>query len=227
MPLLKKWKSRGAIWGIWHVKETVDELKSMLAEYQFIEEDLSGYKSESRRMEYLAVRVLLKEVTGSCARILHMPSGRPYLEDGGMKISISHTKGYVAVGLHPDSDLGIDIEYYSERVAKVSSRFVRDDEMEYISENVPSDAIQDKNFIYRLLLIWSGKETLYKIIDSPEVDFREHLRIYPFRFDVNDTFLNGGYGIMKAKEYKSDIQSEFLIDFIVHEDFVFTYSVAD
>ncbi len=47
----------------------------------------------------------------------------------GYHISISHTLGYVAVILSRDYEVGVDIEYVSDRVNRISSRFLRDDEV--------------------------------------------------------------------------------------------------
>ena len=33
---------------------------------------------------------------------------------------------------------------------------------------------------WALLLHWSAKEVMFKCMNTPEVDFREHLRIFPF-----------------------------------------------
>lgn len=225
MPLLSKWNYNGAIGGIWHVTETIDELRSFLPADYYIDDEVRAYKSESRKIEYLAVRVLLKDIAGCLYRISHSPSGKPFLEGTTMKISISHTRGYVAVMLHPDKETGIDIEYFSDRVKKVAPRFVRDDEMEYISHYDYGELVQ-RNHLYMLLLIWSGKETLYKIIDYSEVDFKNHLCIYQFGLNLLDDEIYKGWGKMNAKEFKSDKQSDFTLEYLLHADFVCTYCVA-
>ena len=83
------------------------------------DEELASMKALSRKVEYVAVRVLLAALAGSEKRILHHPSGKPYLEDGSFRITVSHTRGFVAVGLHPEREVGIDIEYMSERVGRL------------------------------------------------------------------------------------------------------------
>ena len=70
----------------------------------------------------------------------------------GYHISISHTLGYVAVILSRDYEVGVDIEYVSDRVNRISSRFLRDDE-------VFADTT-DK------LIAWCAKETMYKLFSS-------------------------------------------------------------
>ena len=54
-------------------------------------------------------------VVGTCAaegfvgekEIAYYSSGRPYLKDGSRYISISHTRGYVAVALHSSYEVGM------------------------------------------------------------------------------------------------------------------------
>lgn len=84
------------------------------------DEELSQLKSEARQLEYLAVRVLLRAVCGEEKHISHYSSGKPFLTDGSFHITISHTRGYVAVGLHATYEVGVDIEYISNRVRKVA-----------------------------------------------------------------------------------------------------------
>ena len=70
MPILNKWEYNGAACGIWKVTETAGELRSLLTE-KSVSDDFSEYKSASRQLEYLAVRVLLLDVLGREYRISH------------------------------------------------------------------------------------------------------------------------------------------------------------
>ena len=60
--------------------------------------------------------------------IIYSSEGKPSLGDHSFFISISHTKGYVAVILSPIAPVGIDIEQYGHRVKRVYDRFIRPDE---------------------------------------------------------------------------------------------------
>lgn len=239
MPILKKWNSGDSILGIWKIEETVEELRSLLTDASCDDSVWLNYKSSSRQAEYLAARVLLKELCGMEHNIQHNLSGKPFLSDGSYNISISHTRGYVAVALNPKKEIGIDIEYFSDRVLKIESRFVRKDEIPNSRVDVNlemcaemcADSITDsiKNSItgpitniriYRLLLIWSGKETLFKVLNSSEVDFLEHLRIFPFE-------IVSGAGVMNAKEYRTPAQKDYTVNYILNSDFVLTYCVTD
>ena len=93
MPLLKTWTEENGRWGIWQVTETLEELYACLSD-DVVRQELERLKAPSRKMEYLAVRVLLKTMLGIEARIGHEPSGKPFLTGGEYHVSISHTKGY-------------------------------------------------------------------------------------------------------------------------------------
>lgn len=119
MPLFRQWNTEGGgVWGIWKVTESFTELRDQLSAVLPYDEELQAMKSASRRMEYVAVRVLLKTLLGKEYSILHYPSGKPFLENETLRISISHTKGYVAVGVHARQEVGIDIEQRTEKFVR-------------------------------------------------------------------------------------------------------------
>lgn len=209
MPLFKKWNAGGGIVGIWKVEESLEDLLALLSDADVCRQEMEKMKSESRRMEYVAVRVLLRQLLGEELHIAHEPSGKPYLVEQTYHLSISHTKGYVAVALHRHLCPGVDIEYYADRVKKVTSRFVRQDEQAGI------DRYEGTPYIYMLLLHWSAKETMYKVMEENEVDFVDHLRIMPF--DLSES------GSFAVCEYRTPQKENFQISYMIHPDFVCTW----
>lgn len=114
-----------------------------------LERQKKRYKSNARRMEYICERALLKDMmNGKIVKIFHNEDGKPILNNG-LNISISHTRGYIAIILSETKNVGIDIEYVSDRVEKIASRFMREDE--------------SADDIMSLLVHWCAKETLYKL----------------------------------------------------------------
>jgi phosphopantetheinyl transferase len=192
------------------VDETVEQLRSMFHQFSVYEEGFVRFSSEKRKQEWLAVRVLLKELCGEEKTIAYLPSGKPYLEDGSLHVSFSHTNGYVAVAIHPSVEVGIDIEQYGTRVRRVASRFIREDE--WVSVDAGDET-------YALLLHWSAKETMFKLMEDAGVDFIDHLHILPFEPKDSGTF--------KAREYRSDKEQEFLIHYDTHPDYVLTFACQD
>ena len=210
MPLYRIYRNRDLTVGIWKVDETVEQLRSMFHQFSVYEEGFARFSSEKRKQEWLAVRVLLKELCGEEKTIAYLPSGKPYLEDGSLHVSFSHTNGYVAVAIHPSVEVGIDIEQYGTRVRRVASRFIREDE--WVSVDAGDET-------YALLLHWSAKETMFKLMEDAGVDFIDHLHILPFEPKDSGTF--------KAREYRSDKEQEFLIHYDTHPDYVLTIACQD
>lgn len=209
MGLYKQFISEKYQWGIWKVTENLDELRALLPDHgvAYLSE-LNSFKSDSRKIEWLAVRVLLYVLTGKSMPIGYRSNGKPYLADGKTHLSISHTKGYVSVIVSQTNEVGIDIEKMGERVHKVAHKFVRDDEY------VPEDPILKTQ---ALLLIWSAKETMFKCMNEEAVDFREHLHVGLSQID--GTWFLG-------KETRSRHGRTFLINYMLDPDFVMTWVVS-
>lgn len=209
MPVFLQHREPNYCWAVWKIEETADELLAMLPHADAYAQEARRFASESRRLEWLVARVLLCAMLGKEKRIAYYSNGRPYLPDDPRHISISHTKGYVAIilGESPLAGVGIDIERYGERVRRVADRFVRDDEVIHSYKDTD---------IWALLLHWSAKETVYKCLDKPEVDFLEHLRVVPFEL--------GGQGVFDVCEYKTAAGKHYAVRYQLHPDFVLTWT---
>ncbi len=207
MPLFRTHREGELLLGIWKTDESTEQLLEMLDRHEWYREAVERY-GKSRLHEWLAVRVLLKTLCGEEKEIAYHPSGRPYLKDDSFYLSISHTRGYVAVALHPFCEVGLDIEQYGTRVKKVASRFIRPDE---------EPTVRQGDEIYTLLLHWSAKETLFKLMDTVEVDFIEHLHILPFTQTES--------GCFQAREYRTEAQRAYEMHYLTHPDFVLTWAL--
>ena len=211
MAIYRQYKQGGLTVAVWKVEETIEQLRSMFRDFSIYEEDFSRFSAEKRKLEWLAVRALLKELCGGEEKeIGYAPSGKPFLKDQSAYVSFSHTRGYVAVAMHPDAEVGIDIEQYGMRVQKLASRFIREDEM---------SSVQAGDDVYAMLLHWSAKETMFKLMDEEAVDFLEHLRILPF--------IPATSGELHAVESKSGRGQQFRILYDTHPDYVLTYSCKE
>ncbi len=197
----------GYQWGIWKTDETLDELLGMFPQNEKYMEGLQHFASGQRRLEWLAVRVLLYTLLGEEKEVAYYESGKPFLLHSSLSLSISHTKGYVAVILGSHSqEVGIDIEQYGMRVKKVAHKFMHKDEQANLYRG--SD-------VWALLLHWSAKETMFKCMNTSSVDFSEHLYVQPFQPEEN--------GMFYAWEYKTEEKRRFLIHYLLHSDFVLTW----
>ena len=167
MPVFKQYTESSYKWGIWKASESLEELLALLPHKEKYEEGIGKFTAVSRKLEWLTVRVLLYTMLGEEKEIHYYSNGGPYLADGSFSISISHTKGYVAVLLgEPGKRVGIDIECYSERVRKVAHKFMREDEKKSL---------------------FKGTETWSWLRDW------EHLHVMPFTPDEQGVFSAAEY----------------------------------
>ena len=209
MPLFLKDSVSSCLWGVWKTDESPEELLSMLPRKKDFGQEVRCFGSEHRRREWLAVRVLLRALSDEEKEISYHADGRPYLTDASAAISISHTKGYVALVLGPQGrEIGIDIEQYAEKVRRVARKFMREDEG--LSWFRGTD-------LWSLLLHWSAKETVFKCLNASEVDFRCHIRILPFLVEQE--------GVFSAEEYRTPERRWFTIRYLLCNDFVLTMSL--
>ena len=154
----------GSQLGLWRFDETPQSLAEMHPSLKVLYDQLkTTYRSEARITEKMAVQALLMKMDGRSSDemlpiVQHHESGKPFLDDGRY-ISISHTKGYAALMLSNDHPVGIDIEYRSNRVAKIAHMFLRDDE-------TPSSVDEQ-------LLVWCAKEAAYKLFSADKLTFQQ------------------------------------------------------
>lgn len=195
---------------IWHITETSDELYALLGTQRY-DAQLLEKKNESRRAEWLAVRLLVKELFGAECEVAYHPTGRPYLKHGTAHISISHTKGFAAVAYHHAAPIGMDIEYLSSRVERIASRFTTQAEASYI------DVLEEPVRQMYHLINWSAKETLYKLFDSPSMaEFKEVFHIAPYAL--------AECGTMNATV--CDVENTILaVSYLTFPEFVCTWAV--
>lgn len=205
MPLL--FKHTEPLLGVWKIVESSEELLSMLelqSEYLPL---LQYIKTEKRRQEWLASRVLLKELAGEELQIAYHDDGAPYLPGSSLTLSISHTNGYAAILLQKQGLAGIDIEYYSSRILKIRRRFM---------SSAEDASVSDTHEIERLLIHWCAKEALFKMIRQRDVDFIEHLHINPFTYSHS--------GEISVYETRTPGCQSYILKYIVFPDFILVYS---
>lgn len=196
------------LWGLWKIEESSEKLFSMLEGSEFYSTELEKIHTEHRRQEWLAVRVLLHCLLGRFAHIAYHDSGAPFLPTEPLQISISHTKGYVAVILSEEAT-GIDIEYRSDRILKVRSHFMTKEE----DADVGSEHEKE-----HLLIYWCAKETLYKILGREGVGFLD-LHVVPFSFSTE--------GSIFVYETFTPNHLTFPLSFQITDDYVLTYKIEE
>ena len=181
---------------VWKITETEEQLQSQLPESVLETIANKNYKSKSRRLEVMATYALLTSHLKTPSVIIdHNSNGQPLLD--GFHISISHTNGYACVLLSTQKVVAIDIEYRSDRIERIRSKFLRSDE--------PFTSIED------LLLVWSAKETLYKYFSEDDLMYNE-MKVE----SISDSFLS--MINLKTNEKK-------MVSYLSTPDYVLTYLV--
>ena len=181
---------------VWKITETEEQLKSQLPESVLDTITNKNYKSKSRRLEVMATYALLLSYLRKPSVIIsHNSNGQPLLD--GFYISISHTNGYACVLLSTQKMVAIDIEYRSDRIERIRSKFLRSDE--------PFTSIGE------LLLVWSAKETLYKYFSEDDLMYNE-MKVESIS-DFSLSMIN-----LKTNEKK-------MVSYLLTPDYVLTYLV--
>lgn len=198
----------GVSLGLWQMDESPEQLFDLYPHLLPYRSSLDNkYKNDGRKLEFLAIRALMYEmlrVNGASKGLLshagdftHNGQGKPLFR--GYHVSISHTKGYAALILSKKSEVAVDIEYMSDRVERIASKFLRKDER--------ADSLDAK------LVHWCAKETVFKLFSEENLLF-EDMRVKPF-----DTMSDWACDVENLKSGKTA-----RVDFELAMDFVLTYS---
>ena len=197
---------------IWHITESADELYAQLSTHRY-DTQLADKTNEARRAEWLAVRLLVRLLFGPEAEVAYHPSGRPYLKDSTIHISISHTRGYAAVAYSTDRLIGLDIERIADRIERIADRFTSPAEAGYI------DSYEQQERLLYHLINWSAKETLYKLFDSSSLaEFKEVFHIAPYPL--------AEWGTMKATVLGAE-RSVLTVSYHIFPEFVCTWTMGN
>ena len=155
--------------GIWKINESESELANGLELSKEALIRLSKRRSKVHRKGYLAIRKLLKSHNIQPLTHKYDKNGAPYLTDG-RHLSISHSKDLAVIAIS-SKPVGIDLEYFHEKIVRIAPRFLD------LKES--SDLKKNKDIHY-LSQIWTAKEALYKAFRKPGLNFSTQILIDPF-----------------------------------------------
>ena len=207
---LKKKLENEAEIGVWKITETEAELKELSATPSDEMEEISFIRSESLRKQRLAVRALLNTMFDEKVYLSHHDNGKPYIENSPISISITHTENFVAVILHEDEDVGIDIESLDRDFSAVEKKALSEDEI---------DDLEDEKRNEQLAIYWCAKEAIFKLLSVYNLDFAEQIEIERFRpkgeGELEAVFIN-----------KDEEEEEFELEYITFERHVLVWVVG-
>ena len=196
--LRKKLDNKAEI-AVWQVTETEEELLKLSSVPTDEMEEISLFRNESHRKQKLAVRALLNEVFEEKMYLNHHDNGKPYLENCVTNISITHTDKYVAIIIHDEEELGIDIESLDRNFATVEQKALSEDEI---------DDLDDEKKNEQLAIYWCAKEAIFKRMSQNRVNFAEQIEVEKFNLkkegELEATFIH-------KDEHEEDFELEYMM----------------
>jgi phosphopantetheinyl transferase len=133
-----------------------------------------------KRLQHLAGRYLLSYLFPDFPvhEINISGTQKPYLPSEAYHFSISHSGNMAAAIVSKDKCVGIDIEFFNDKVFKVMHKFLNRKELSMLENNLKDEDEKRK----LLTTLWCAKEAVYKWQGLEAVDFKQHIHITPFPF---------------------------------------------
>jgi len=150
--------------GIWEISESLKEIKKSI-NY----DNYKLFKNLKRQKEYLCTRLLLREIDRNLS-ITYNTWGAPTLNTN-KNISISHSKNIIAI-IVSKKKVAIDIEMISKKPLKIRDKFLSK------NDNI-SHSIKETT------LAWSAKETIFKLHQKGDIDYKSDVQIKEINHDKN------------------------------------------
>ena len=157
---------------LWEITENYEKLFSGISLDLKSKQMLSQKKSEIHKNQFLAVRYLLKYLSIDSHNLSYDSLGKPFLENNS-KISVSHSGLFVAI-IISDTTVGIDIETINDRILKVKSKYLETE------LNYPLELNSKTSLVY-----WNIKESVFKAVDKPGIDFKKNILVLPLDMKKN------------------------------------------
>lgn len=206
--LIKEYIEEDCLLGIWDITESLDELISKVTLQPDEIEILNSFGNEPRKIEWLSVRVLLRELTAKELIIIYNDNNKPFIKGNTYQISISHSHNFSSIMLSRNRRVGIDLEYMSHRISKIANKFINENEVITTDESLRR---------LHLYIHWCAKEALYKICDKQGINFKSHLTIEPFQPREKGE-LKG----MVQNNYRSD---SFKLNYLTINNYIIVYTI--
>ena len=166
MPLFKDFSDDKATILLWKY----DENEELNPEELLEPENLDKIKNyhPTKIQETLLVRKALKSFLPN-HKILYKER-EPFLFPNDHYISISHSFPFAAVAMSREK-IGIDMEKFNPKIQRIEHKFIYPNEAEFFS---------NENRVEYLTVIWSVKESLYKIHHSNYFSLKQNYKVEPF-----------------------------------------------
>ena len=179
MPLENLHDNSDCAWALWNITE---QEFSLAAEVYPFEQAPDNITNTSKRLEYLAGRVLLKTLLKkwnlNFEGLTKDESGKPFFKNHNIHLSLSHSYPYVAAMIDRHKSVGIDLEQPKDKLLKIAPRVLNSIELENAGDNMV------KHCVY-----WCAKEALIKIYGKRHLILSKDLAIEPFQLQKEGKLL--------------------------------------
>jgi 4'-phosphopantetheinyl transferase EntD len=172
----------GPLLGLWHLTEPPADLWPLLANAPAYAPLLPARADGPRQAQWLAGRVLVQHLLAAAGQPLaplrNDETGRPFLVGTGPQpaVSLSHSGAWVAALLAaPGTALGIDVEVVRDKAQRIARKFLNSAEQAAFAEYKLRHTLELDAETELYSLLWSAKETLYKLAGRRGIIFRDNL----------------------------------------------------
>jgi 4'-phosphopantetheinyl transferase len=174
----------GVTLGLWHLTETPASLWPQLADAPAYEPLLPARADGPRQAQWLAGRLLVQQLGLATApgqaprQLLNEASGRPFLVGAAPApaVSVSHSGAWVAALLAPPGTaVGIDVEMVRDKAQRIARKFLNTEELAAVEQLTTAASAFSHSPTELYSLLWSAKETLYKLANQRGIIFRQNL----------------------------------------------------
>lgn len=169
MPLFKDFSDSKATILLWKFDENESlDIEELLEPENF--DKISNYHP-TKIKETLLVRKALKTILPD-HKILYKER-EPFLFPTGLHVSISHAFPFAAIGISKNK-LGIDIEQFNPKILRIEHKFIHPHEATFFNR---------EDEVKYLTVIWSLKESLYKIHHSNYWSLKKNYKVESFNLE--------------------------------------------
>ena len=210
MPLLAVEKTQTpSIWGIWRIEEDNIFFRNKLIISREEDQEFETIRHPRKQLEWLASRMMMKSLIAYSETryegIIKDENGKPHLIGNSRHISLSHAFPYVIGIVDFSNPTGIDLELPNPKIDRIAHKFLNTQEF-----------YDSQGDLKKRSILWSAKETLYKIHGRKSVIFKEHLKVEPFLVNKE--------GILKTRiAIPGEMEENYDLKYECYEKFVITY----
>ncbi len=133
---------------------------------------LAELHNPDRKAARATWRALARSHLGKDVAIGYDKTGAPHVEQGGIHISVSHSRNLVAVMI-ADRPCGIDVEEKNRHFEQVADRYISSEERLLPQSDHP----------LFMAALWCAKECAYKYAATPGLDLLRGIRVIATDFD--------------------------------------------